>query len=233
MSQQDHPIVGILGGMGPEATVDLMRRVIAATPARDDIDHLHMIVDNNPKVPSRIAALIEGTGESPAPVLMDMARGLERSGAHILAMPCNSAHAYLNDIRGAVDIPALDMISLTVEHLTHRDPRPQTVGLLASTAVLRTNLYANAMAAHRLELVLPGAQDDLMEIIKAVKRAELNDALRQTFHDIIRSLSGADVLVLACTELSVLASELETPVPVVDALDVLSAAIVSFGLNRA
>jgi len=73
-------VVGIIGGMGPEATVDFMRRLIAATPARDDHDHLHVLADNNSKVPSRIAALIEGTGEDPAPVLCEMAKGLEIPG---------------------------------------------------------------------------------------------------------------------------------------------------------
>ncbi|MCF8039781.1 MAG: aspartate racemase, partial [Desulfohalobiaceae bacterium] len=65
-------IVGIIGGMGPEATVDLMSRVLKATPAADDIDHIRLVVDNNPKVPSRIKALLENTGESPAPCLQDM-----------------------------------------------------------------------------------------------------------------------------------------------------------------
>ena len=71
-------VVGVIGGMGPAATVDLMRRVIEATPAADDVDHIRMLVDNNPKIPSRIAALIDGTGESPVPCLIEMAQGLER-----------------------------------------------------------------------------------------------------------------------------------------------------------
>lgn len=74
-------IVGILGGMGPESTVDLMNRVIKATTAKDDIDHIRMLVDNNPKVPSRIRALIEKTGESPLGCLQDMARRLEKWGS--------------------------------------------------------------------------------------------------------------------------------------------------------
>src|ERR1700723_4357749 len=94
-SKPMHRIVGIIGGMGPEATVDLMRRVIAATPARDDADHIHLLVDNNPKVPSRIAALIDGTGCDPAPALCEMAKGLEAQGADFLVIPCNTAHYYL------------------------------------------------------------------------------------------------------------------------------------------
>ena len=95
------PTVGIIGGVGPQATVDLMQRLIDLTPAQDDADHIRMLVDNDPAVPSRIAALIEKTGPSPAPHLARMARGLVSHGATLLAMPCNTAHHYLADIRAA------------------------------------------------------------------------------------------------------------------------------------
>ena len=100
-----HRVVGIIGGMGPEATVDLMRRVIAKTPASDDQDHVHLIVENNPKIPSRIAHLIDGTGADPTPELTRIALNLQRAGADALAMPCNTAHAYAHSIRRAVSIP--------------------------------------------------------------------------------------------------------------------------------
>lgn len=103
---------GILGGMGPEATVDLMRRIIAHTDARDDVDHVRCIVDNNPKVPSRIKALLEGDGISPGPCLADMARRLEAWGADFLCMACNTAHMYYGEVKAAVTIPALNMIEL-------------------------------------------------------------------------------------------------------------------------
>ncbi len=233
MRGADHPIVGILGGMGPEATVDLMRRVIAATPAMDDRDHIHMIVDNNPKVPSRIAALIEGTGESPAPALMQMAQGLEKVGAQILVMPCNSAHAYLENIRSAVTIPVFDMVGLTAQRVTKLGHNPQRVGILASTAVNKTKLYETALAAHAVALVVPQQQSLLMDVIMAVKRAEITSDTRNTFQAIAGDLSshGVDALVLACTELSILASDLDTELPTIDALDVLTEAIVDFGLE--
>ncbi|MEM6545430.1 MAG: aspartate/glutamate racemase family protein, partial [Pseudomonadota bacterium] len=101
--------VGIIGGMGPEATVDLMSRVIALTPATDDADHIPMLVDNNSQVPSRIAALLEGTGTSPEPVLIAMAERLQHMGAQLLAMPCNTAHHYHQAVQAAVQIPFLDM----------------------------------------------------------------------------------------------------------------------------
>src|SRR5271154_5813690 len=85
-----HRVVGIIGGMGPEATVDLMRRVIAKTPAEDDQDHIHLIVESNPKISSRIAHLIERTGPDPTPELIQVAQNLQRAGAQALAMPCNT-----------------------------------------------------------------------------------------------------------------------------------------------
>src|ERR1700704_295508 len=100
-----HRVVGIIGGMGPEATVDLMRRIIAKTLAQDDQDHIHLIVESNPKIPSRIAHLIDKTGADPTPELIRIARNLQRAGADALAMPCNTAHAYAASIRAAVGIP--------------------------------------------------------------------------------------------------------------------------------
>ncbi|RLB91348.1 MAG: aspartate racemase RacD, partial [Deltaproteobacteria bacterium] len=91
MTQTSEKIVGILGGMGPEATVDLMQRIISLTPALDDIDHIRCIVDNNPKVPSRIKAIIEGDGEDPGPCMADMGRRLESWGADFLVIACNTA----------------------------------------------------------------------------------------------------------------------------------------------
>ena len=98
-------IVGIIGGMGPEATVDLMQRVIRLTPAKDDSAHIRCLVDDNPKIPSRIKALIEGTGESPGPAIAATAKNLESWGADFIAIPCNTAHYYHAEAQAAVSIP--------------------------------------------------------------------------------------------------------------------------------
>ena len=103
-----------MGGMGPQATVDLMTKVIEATPSAEEADHIRMLVDCNPQVPDRTAAILAGA-TSPGPVLAGMARGLVSCGAELLAMPCNTAHAFLDDITAAVDVPVLDMIEMTVE----------------------------------------------------------------------------------------------------------------------
>lgn len=227
------PIVGILGGMGPEATVDLMRRVIAATPAQDDADHIHMLIDNNPAVPSRIAALIDETGPSPAPELVRMARGLAASGADMLAMPCNTAHYYAGEVAASVTIPFLDMIALTTERIVKTAPAKAKVGMLASTAVLKIGLYERALRRHGLELQLPARQDAVMAIIHSIKSGDTGAVQREALAAITDELaqSGAAIVLVACTELSILAGSIHKTVPVIDALDVLAEKIVASARN--
>lgn len=226
-----HRVVGIIGGMGPEATLDLMRRVLAKTPAHDDQDHIHLIVESNPKIPSRIAHLIEGTGADPTPELIRIAVNLQRAGAEALAIPCNTAHAYAHSIRRAVSIPLLDMVQLTVDRIAGSG-RTARVGLLASTAVLATELYAKAFSAYGIAVVHPAAQAEVMSLIKAVKRGDTGLQTQAALARIALDLAGqTDVLLIGCSELSVIAAGVT--VPFVDSLDVQAQAIVSFAGSAA
>jgi aspartate racemase len=226
-----HRVVGIIGGMGPEATLDLMRRVLAKTPAHDDQDHIHLIVESNPKIPSRIAHLIEGTGADPTPELARIAVNLQRAGAEALAIPCNTAHAYAHSIRRAVSIPLLDMVQLTVDEIAG-SRRTARVGLLASTAVLATELYAKAFSAHGIAIVAPERQEEVMSLIKGVKRGETGLQAQAALGRIALDLAAqSDVLLIGCSELSVIAAGVT--VPFVDSLDVQARAIVRFATSAA
>ena len=97
--------VGILGGMGPEATVLLMQKLLRAVPATDDADHIPLIVDQNPQVPSRIRYLLEGQGENPGPVLARMAANLQRAGAQAIAIACNTAHYWYDELVAQGGLP--------------------------------------------------------------------------------------------------------------------------------
>lgn len=227
-------VVGILGGMGPEATVDLMQRVIHLTPAADDGDHLRMIVDNNPKVPSRIKALIEKTGENPGPCMADMGRRLENWGADFLVIPCNTAHYYYDYVKEAVAIPVVHLVDLTASVVARDIPGIQKAGILASTAVLNTGLYETAFARHGVDVMYPAPmeQQQLLGVIKAVKAGDTGEKVRSAFREIATSLSasGAEVVVLACTELGVIGKNL--PCPAVDAAGVLADEIVAVARNQ-
>jgi aspartate racemase len=204
VSAQDKT-VGVIGGMGPEATVEFLRRLVAATPARDDGDHIRVLVDNNPKIPSRIAALIDGTGEDPLPVLIGMARGLERQGADFLVIPCNTAHYYLPQIAAAVRIPLLDMAALSIAALSALSPRPHHIGMLASPAVKKVGLYGARLKAAGFDAVFPdpAGEAELLEVIRAVKANRADASHRTAYARIAKSLE-AEACLIACTELSVL-----------------------------
>jgi aspartate racemase len=213
-------IVGVIGGMGPEATADFLRRLIAATPAQDDADHIHVLIDNNPKVPSRIAALIEGKGTDPLPTLIRMARGLEKQGADFLVIPCNSAHYYLPQIAQEVDIPLLDMVSLSIRELSKLSAR--RIGLLASPAVRLVGLYEARLRGAGMAALFPNEEDEakILGIIRAVKAGQIGAQHVRDYAQVARDLD-VDALLIACTELSVLGAPQGTTLPIVDALDVL------------
>lgn len=230
MTATQQPVVGVIGGMGPEATVELMRRVIAATPAGDDIDHIRMIVDNNPKVPSRLEALLDQGGEDPGPVLAGMARGLETAGADFLVIPCNTAHHYLPVIKAAVRVPVADMVAVSIERLKSSLGPNQRIGLLASPAVRLTGLFERQCAQAGIEILAPEGDDEaaVLAIIKGVKAGNVSPRQLAAYRAAAQALvpRGASQLVVACTELSVLQGQEPsgldgTGLPIVDTLDVL------------
>ena len=227
--------VGILGGMGPEATVDLQRRVIELTPATGDGDHIRMLVDCDPSVPSRIAAIIEGSGPSPAPALIAMAQGLVAQGADFLCMPCNTAHHYFHDIASQSPVPMINMLEIAAERVHRAQPRQRRVGLLASTALQITSLYEPYFQARDKELLYPApqTQERLMDLILATKGQQqqlpadiLGDAAGQLID------AGAQCLMIACTELSLYTAQLqELPAPVFDTADLLAREVVGRALG--
>ncbi|MEQ6916632.1 aspartate/glutamate racemase family protein [Halomonas aquatica] len=224
-----HTIVGVLGGMGPDATVTFMQRVIDATPAEDDIDHVHLLVDNNPKVPSRIRALIHGDGENPGPAIAEMACRLEQGGADFLVMPCNTAHYYWQFAQEAVDIPVWHIVERTLDAIARRIPGAR-VGMLCSPALRKIGLYEGFVESRGLSLVYPDDEASVLEVICAVKRGqgrhpETLAAFARAADDL--RARGADVLVLACTELSVIQDALDASVPIVDTVQVLAEQVVA------
>ena len=221
---------GILGGMGPEATIDLMRRIVAHTRAQDDADHVHCLVDNNPQVPSRIKVLLEGGTVSPGPCMAATGRGLEAQGADFLCIACNTAHNWRDEVARAVNIPVLDMIALAAAEAARRAPKARA-GILASPAVRLTGLYEAPCRGQGLEPVFAGGDEKarLLGVIRAIKAGRTGDDVRADLKRVVENVlnKGAGVLIAACTELGVIG--VEAPVPVVDAADALAAAIVLEG----
>ena len=225
MTREQEKCVGVLGGMGPDATVDFMNRLIRLVDAEDDNDHIRCIVDNNPKVPSRIKALFEGGKEDPAPCLMDMARRLETWGADFLVMPCNTAHHYHGQIQSAVRIPVLDMVALAAKAVRRKFPHLRKAGVLATSATVKVGLYEKAFGEFGIETMYPDAseQAEVLALIKNIKAGQAGEAQRAVLITIGGNFmaKGAQALVLACTELSVIAPR-KGELPFVDASQALA-----------
>src|SRR5210317_40081 len=212
---------GVLGGMGPDATVDFMAKVIAATSAATDQDHVRMLVDHNPKVPNRQTALL-GNGEDPGPVLAAMAKGLQEAGADFLVMPCNTAHAFARDIRAAVSIPLVSIIDVTVDAC--RDTG--AVGVLATDGCLNTGIYQDALRQANIECVLPDADEtaELMRLISAIKAGDRGEAIAQDMRSVGNALvaRGARAIIAGCTEIPLVLTDDLLEVPLVSSTDVLA-----------
>lgn len=211
--------IGILGGMGPAATVDLMGRLIAATPVEREEDHLRLFVDCNPHVPNRNEAL-GGKGEYPAEALVAMAQGLERQGAELLAIACNSAHAWADEIRAATSVPLVSMIDATVAAIPAGARR---IGLLAADACLHARLYQAPLEQGGRDVLVPEDQAGFMRLIYGVKTGNMGAEARAGMAALARDLidRGAEVIVAACTEVPLLLSPTDISVPLVDSTDAL------------
>ena len=222
--------VGIIGGMGPGATVLLMQKIMAATSARDDEGHVPLLVDQNTQVPSRLRHLLEHSGDDPGPVLAAMAVRLQGAGAQALAMPCNTAHHYAPTIRAAAHVPFLDMVALSVtEALRLAGPRGK-IGILASPAVRRVGLFDAAFADSGLTPFYAADEDATLAAIHSLKAEGENDGARAKLAAASADLldRGASAQMIACTEFSLIPQALAPGVVAFDTLDLLVHAIIAF-----
>lgn len=223
MSEQieNRRIVGVLGGMGPAATVDFMATVIALTPAEVDQDHVHMIVDNDPTIPARQDAILRD-GTDPGPAMAAMAQRLRDAGADFLVMPCNTAHAFGSQVTAAVDIPLLSIIDVTVAACAAFDK----VGLMATEGCLRSMVYQGAFEKIGQELVLPD-DDELQEFMKLtfrIKRGDKGDDVTERMLQLANALleRGAQAIIAGCTEIPLVLNETMLDIPLVSSTDELA-----------
>lgn len=216
----------MIGGLGPQATVDFMQRVIELTPAWSDQEHLRLLVDQNPTVPNRQDALL-GSGQSPGPALAAMAVGLQEAGADFLVMPCNTAHAFADHIVAAVDIPFINIVDVTVAALPASS---SVIGVLETPACRAARLYERGLSASgKQALSLDDAElAVLMDAAYAVKRSEHGERERRDVSKLAGALvaRGADALIVACTELPLLFDS--AVVPLVSSTDALALKTIEF-----
>ena len=218
-------IIGILGGMGPEATIDLFYKIIKFTPAEKDQDHLRIIIDNNPKIPDRTAAIL-GKGKDPLPALQETARNLEKAGADFIIIPCNTAHYFLYSIQKSVKIPVLNMIEEAAKETQQRITQIKKVGLLASIGTYKTEIYHQHFKKFNIEVISPEGKDkeEVMKVIYTVKAGNLSEEIRKNILKIAQKLidKGAEAIIAGCTEIPLILKEGDVSVPIIDPTQVLA-----------
>lgn len=228
-------IIGILGGMGPEATLDCFAKIIKNTPAKKDQEHLRVIIDSNPKVPDRTPAII-GDGESPVPTIVEGCRALERAGADFIIIPCVSAHFFLNEIQEQSNLPILSIVDAVLETIVRDYPEIKVVGLMATTGTVKGDKFQKRLAECGITTILPNehVQARIMEAIYDIKNAQPKrprEAITADFIAVAEGLitqkpKGAQGIIAGCTEIPLALRPEHLSVPYFDALSILACAAI-------
>jgi aspartate racemase len=226
-----HKTVGVLGGMGPWATLDFFEKILRLTPAKKDQEHLRVIIDNNPKIPDRSPAIV-GEGEDPTPALVAGAQTLQRAGADFIVIPCNTAHYFYERVQKAVSIPVLHIMEEVATSASEEVPGARVLGILATAATVTSGLYARACARRGIEVVSPdpAGQKAVNHAIYAVKAGQMGPEITAGLRKIAEGLlaQGAQALVLGCTELPFVLKPQDVRVPLLDSNQILARAAVRF-----
>ncbi len=210
-------VLGVLGGMGPAATVDFLTKLQAFTPAQKDQDHIRVIVDINPQVPDRNDPFAK-----PGPVLAEMAGALRGAGAEVLAIACNTAHAYADLVSRSAGLPLVDMIGTAAK--AARDTGARRAGVLGTKQAVK--LYREYLAAQGMGLVTlpPEAQEGFMTLLYKIKGGDTGPEVRQAMADLGQILvaEGAEAVIAGCTEVPLALGPKSLSVPLLDAGELLA-----------
>jgi aspartate racemase len=225
-------VLGVLGGMGPLASAEFMRRLTLLTPATRDQDHIPAVLWSDPRVPDRTAARLRG-GPDPLPALVRGIRGLEAAGAGAIAIPCNTAHGWFDGMQAATRLPILHIVDAAAAELARLGVPDGPVGVMGTAGTLAMRLYQERLdgrgyrclvpdAAEMERLVSPGIEE-----VKAGRLAEAHAPLAEAARRL--AARGARAVVLGCTEIPIgIAAGPALPFPVCDTIDALARAAIGW-----
>ena len=199
--------LGMIGGMGPAATADLLLKITKLTDAKRDQDHVHVIIDSNINIPDRTAAILHG-GEDPLPELTASAKLLENAGADMIIMACNTAHYFVTELAKATSLPIISMPEETAHLLKKRGIKK--VALLATDGTVQSGVYQNVLDAEEIETIYPNHEQQalIMSVIYDYIKRGILDASKLPVREVLDvcidlKKRGAEAVLLACTELPV------------------------------
>ena len=226
-------IIGILGGMGPEATLYLFQKVINNTGAARDQDHFRIVIDNNPKIPDRTPAIL-GQGETPLPAMIVTAKNLEKAGADFITIPCVSAHYFIGELRSVVSVPIVSLIDEVAADIQRRLPKIKRIGLIAPTGTVDAGLFQERFSKMDVEVLVPPRETQEKLVMSAIYgdsgikagciSSENKEKILNSSNEMIER--GAEGIIAGCTEVPLVAEQNDIDVPFFDSLDILALAAI-------
>lgn len=226
-------IIGILGGMGPEATLYLFQKIIKNTGATKDQDHFRVLIDNNTKIPDRTPGIL-GQGETPLPMMIVTAKNLEKAGADFITIPCVSAHYFIEELRKEVAIPVISIIDEVAGEIQRRLPEIKRIGLIATTGIVRAGLFQDRLTKMGVEVLVPPEEAQENLVMSAIYgesgikagfiSSENKDKILKASNEMIER--GAEGIIGGCTEVPLVVQQKDTEVPFFDSLDILALAAI-------
>ena len=223
-------MLGVLGGMGPLASAEFMRRLTLLTPADCDQDHIPAVLWSDPRVPDRTAARIAG-GEDPLPALLRGISGLEAAGCGAVAIPCNTAHGWFEGMQAATPMPILHIVDAAADELARLGVASGPVGVMGTAGTLAMRLYQQRLEARGYACLVPTEAEMATLVTPAIAQVKANDVagsyapLAEAATRLVAG--GAQAVVLGCTEIPLgIAAGPALPFPVCDTLDALARAAI-------
>jgi aspartate racemase len=224
-------IIGILGGMGPEATAECYMKIIRATHAKKDQEHFHVIIDSNAKIPDRTEA-ISGRGENPVPEMVHAAKNLEKLEVDVACIPCMTAHYFIEEVQKEVSFPLLNAFLELKKYISDYYPSVSKVGVLATTGTLETGLFEKYL--DHLDVIYPTPMTQNDKVMRAIygengiksgnTDGEPLHLLKEASQELLDN--GAELIISGCTEIGLVLRPYHLPTPLLDPMEVVANVVV-------
>lgn len=225
-------VIGIIGGMGPEATVNCYLKIIKATNAKKDQEHFRVIIDSNVKIPDRTEAIL-GIGENPVPEMVHTAKNLEKLGVEIACIPCMTAHYFIEEVQKEVNFPILNAFTEVYSYIKNLYPDVTKIGVLATSGTIKSGLFGDYL--RHIKVFYPEPHTQQEKVMKAIYGAngiksgntegEPLHLLKEAAQELINN--GAEVIISGCTEIALVLKPHHVEVPLIDPMEVVAHEIVS------
>ncbi|MCA0984803.1 amino acid racemase [Halobacillus yeomjeoni] len=224
-------VIGILGGMGPEATAECYMKIIRATHATKDQEHFRVIIDSNAKIPDRTEA-IAGRGPNPVPQMVDAAKNLEKLEVEVACIPCMTAHYFIEQVQREVSFPLLNAFLELKKYISDNYPSAKKIGVLATSGTLETGLFEKYL--DHLDVLYPSPETQNDKVMRAIygtngiKSGNTDGEPLQLLKEAAQELldNGAELIISGCTEIGLVLRPYHLPTPLIDPMEVVAEVVV-------